>query len=117
MYSTIAYTSPPIPNVASSHGVPNDVFTDLHHIQNPNQTPVNRVDLLAAMQSQLIDTNEFAQFKEEVANMMINKLDVDMGTTRLYQKPYRGNFDYVAFPLCWRMPDFVKFSGDDYCTT
>jgi hypothetical protein len=36
MYSTIAHTSPPIQNVAQSYGVPNDVFTDLHCIQNPN---------------------------------------------------------------------------------
>jgi hypothetical protein len=40
-----------------------------------------------------------AQFKEKVANMMRNKLGVDMGNTRLYQKPYRADFDYVAFPL------------------
>jgi hypothetical protein len=50
-----------------------------------------------------------AQFKEEIANMMKNKLGVDMGNSRLYQKPYRADFDYVAFPPGWRMPDFVKF--------
>jgi hypothetical protein len=32
MYSTVAHASPPIPNVAPSYGVPNDVFTDLHRI-------------------------------------------------------------------------------------
>jgi hypothetical protein len=37
--------------------------------------------------------------KEEVANAMRNKLDIDMGTTSLYQKPYWSDFDYVAFPL------------------
>jgi hypothetical protein len=58
-----------------------------------------------------------AQFKEKVANMMRNKLGVDMGNTRLYQKPYRADFDYVAFPPGWCMPDFVKFSGDDNRTT
>jgi hypothetical protein len=58
------------------------------------------------MQSQLAARNELAQFKEEIANMMKNKLGVDMGNTRLYQKPYRANFDYVAFPPGWRMPDF-----------
>jgi hypothetical protein len=52
----------------------------------------------AAMQSQLAARNELAQFKEEIANMMKNKLGVDMGNTRLYQKPYRADFDYVAFP-------------------
>jgi hypothetical protein len=77
--------------------VPNDVFTDLHRIQNPNQPPVNNLRT-AAMQSQLAARNELAQFKEEIANMMKNKLDVDMGNTRLYQKPYTIDFDYVAFP-------------------
>jgi hypothetical protein len=39
MYSTIAHTSPHIPNVAPSYGVTNDVFTDLHRMQNPKSTP------------------------------------------------------------------------------
>jgi hypothetical protein len=97
MYSTVAHTSPPIPSVAPSYGVPNDVFTDLRRIQNPNQPPMNNLRT-AAMQSQLAARNELAQFKEEIANMMKNKLGVDMGNTRLYQKPYRDEFDYVAFP-------------------
>jgi hypothetical protein len=96
--------------------VPNDVFTDLHRIQNPNQPPVNNLRTVA-MQSQLATRNELAQFKEEIANMMKNKLGVDMGNTRLYKKPYRADFDYVAFPPGWHMPDFVKFSGDDNRTT
>jgi uncharacterized protein YigA (DUF484 family) len=40
----------------------------------------------AAMQSQLAARSELAQFKEDIANMMKNKLGVDMGNTRLYQK-------------------------------
>jgi hypothetical protein len=52
----------------------------------------------AAMQSQLAARSELAQFQEEITNMMKNKLSVDMGNTRLYQKPYRADFDYVAFP-------------------
>jgi hypothetical protein len=62
MYSTIAHTLPPIPNVPS-YGVPNDVFTDLHRIQNPNQPPVNNLRT-AAMQPQLATRNELVQFKE-----------------------------------------------------
>jgi hypothetical protein len=53
----------------------------------------------AAMQSQLAARSELAQFQEEITNMMKNKLSVDMGNTRLYKKPYRADFDYVAFPL------------------
>jgi hypothetical protein len=78
-YSTIAHTSPPIPNVAPSYGAPNDVFTDLHRMQNPNQPPASNLRT-AAMQSQLAARNELAQFKEEIANMMKNKFSVDMGT-------------------------------------
>jgi hypothetical protein len=103
MYSTIAHTSPPIPNVAPSYGVPNDVFTDLHRMQNPYQPPVSNLRT-AAMQSQLAARSELAQFNEEIANMMKNKLDVDTGNTRLYRKPYRANFDYVAFPLAGVCP-------------
>jgi hypothetical protein len=77
MYSTIAHTSPPIPNVAPSYGVPNDVFTYLHRMQNTNQPPVSNLRT-TAMQSQLADRNKLAQFKEEIANMMKNKLSVDM---------------------------------------
>jgi hypothetical protein len=94
IFSTIAHTSPPIPNVAPYYGVPNDVFTDLHRMQNTNQPPVNNLRT-AAMQSQLAARNEF---KEEIANMTKNKLGIDMGNTRLYQKPYKDDLDYVAFP-------------------
>jgi hypothetical protein len=85
-------------------------------MQNPNQPPVSNLRT-TAMQSQLGARSELAQFKEEIANIIKNKLDVDMGNTRLYQKPYRDDFDYVAFPPGWRMPDFVKFSGGDNRTT
>ena len=36
---------------------------------------------------------------------------------RVYRKPYPSEFDSVATPLKWRLPDFVKFSGDDSKTT
>jgi hypothetical protein len=61
MYSTIAHTSVLIPNVGPSYGVPNDVFTNLHHMQNPNQPPVSNLRT-AAMQSQLASRSELAQF-------------------------------------------------------
>ena len=36
---------------------------------------------------------------------------------RAYQKPYFDYFDQVQFPRGYRMPEFVKFSGDDSRTT
>ena len=33
--------------------------------------------------------------------------------SRLYQKPYRAEFDLVSFPAGWCVPNFGKFSVDD----
>jgi len=40
-----------------------------------------------------------------------------MSTSRLYQKPYLAEFDFVSFPAGWRVPEFTKFNGDDSHTT
>ena len=45
--------------------------------------------------------------------MMKTELGVDMGSSRLYQKPYPAELDLVSFPAGWCVPNFVKFSGDD----
>ena len=45
------------------------------------------------------------------------KLEVDMGRSRLHQKPYPDDFDLVSYPVGWCVPDFIKFSGDDNRTT
>jgi hypothetical protein len=55
--------------------------------------------------------------KEDLANIFKAKLGVDMGGSRLYQKSYPDDFDLVSYPIGWRVPDFIKFSGDDNRTT
>ena len=35
----------------------------------------------------------------------------------LYQRPYPDTFDLVPYPTGWRIPDFIKFSGDDNRST
>jgi hypothetical protein len=66
----------------------------------PGNTPlVNRVDLSAARQSQLAAIDELNKFKEQVASMVKNKFGIDMGNSRLYQKPYKAEFDLMAYPL------------------
>jgi hypothetical protein len=39
--------------------------------------------------------------------MVKNKFDIDMGNSRLYQKPYEADFDLMAYPHGWRVPDFI----------
>ena len=45
---------------------------------------------------------DLLKFKADLANAIKSKLGVDMGTTRLYQKPYPAEFDFVSFPAGWR---------------
>jgi hypothetical protein len=82
-----------------------------------NTPLVNRVDLSAVRQSQLAAMYELNKFKEQVASMVKNKFGIDMGNSRLYQKPYKANFDLMAYPPGWRVPDFIEFSGEDNRTT
>ena len=37
--------------------------------------------------------------------------------TRTYQKSYPTSFDSVAYPAGFRLPEFVKFSGEDTRST
>jgi hypothetical protein len=39
------------------------------------------------------------------------------GHARAYQKPYPEYFDAIPFPRGFRIPDFMKFNGDDTKTT
>jgi hypothetical protein len=59
----------------------------------------------------------FNRFKEDLANVVKTKLGVDIGNTNLYQKTYDPEFDRFPLTHGWRMPDLIKFSGDDDRTT
>ncbi|EEC68057.1 hypothetical protein OsI_35901 [Oryza sativa Indica Group] len=60
---------------------------------------------------------DFSKFKEDLANIIRTKLGIDMSSSRLYQKPYPPEFDLVTYPNGWRVPEFVKFNGEDNRTT
>jgi hypothetical protein len=56
---------------------------------------------------------DLLKFKEDLANAIKSKRGVDMGSTRLYQKHYPPEFDFILYPAGWRVPEFPKFNGDD----
>jgi len=60
---------------------------------------------------------DLARMKEDLTNMLKAKVGLDMGRTHLYQRPYSDSFDLVPYPASWRVPDFIKFSGDDTRST
>ena len=60
---------------------------------------------------------DFSRFKEDLAGVLKTKHGIDLGSSHLYQKPYPPEFDFVSYPAGWRIPEFVKFNGDDSRTT
>ena len=60
---------------------------------------------------------DFNRFKEDLAGVLKSKLGIDMRGSRLYQKPYPPEFDFISYPTGWRVPEFVKFNGEDSRTT
>ena len=41
---------------------------------------------------------DFTIFKEDLASVLKTKLGIDMCSSRLYQKPYPPEFDFVSYP-------------------
>jgi hypothetical protein len=59
-----------------------------------------------------------AECKNDLAKMIKQSLGVDVkGKTLSYQKPYPMSFDTVTYPTGFRLPEFVKFNGDDSKST
>ncbi|TKC12033.1 hypothetical protein FA727_23650, partial [Robertmurraya kyonggiensis] len=109
-YSTTMHT-------ANSGGIPDDVFNAHRDMQNRQSPHLNYMNAMQPSAQQDPQWAEFTRFRDELSDVMRNKLGVDFGNTRVYQKPYHASFDTVPFPNGWRLPDFVKFSGDDERTT
>ena len=60
---------------------------------------------------------DLARMREDLASIFKSKFDLDMGRSQLYQRPYVDAFDLIPYPASWRVPDFVKFRGDDNRST
>ena len=57
-------------------------------------------------------------YKNDLANLLRESFGVDVRSkTRTYQKPYPTSFDSVAYLASFRLPEFVKFSGEDTRST
>jgi len=60
---------------------------------------------------------DLPRMREDLASMFKSKFGLDMGRSRLYQRSYVDAFDLIPYPVSWRVPGFVKFSGDDNRST
>ena len=77
------------------------------------------LDIIDAHNLSLMSINSnfdkvLAEYKNDLANLLSENLGVDVrGKTHAYQKPYPTSFDSVSYPTGFRLPEFVKFSGED----
>jgi hypothetical protein len=108
-YSVIMNTSAP------KTIIPDDVFESYRLAQAKIAPYLNKMNLENPHPQQPNNPNwaEFNRFKEDLANVVKTKLGVDIGNTNLYTKPYDVEFDRFPLPHGWRMPDLIKFSGDE----
>ena len=57
-------------------------------------------------------------YKNDLANLLRESFGVDVRSkTRTYQKSYPTSFDLIAYPAGFRLPELVKFSGEDTRST
>jgi hypothetical protein len=91
------------------------------HAYRPNGQPVNDVynprpnDILTAAGGAC--ASMFKNVRDHVARTLREFGLEPKGRARTYQKLYPEFFDVVAYPRGFRVPDFIKFTGEDSKTT
>ena len=59
-----------------------------------------------------------ADMKEDMNKQFRETFGIDFQSrSRVYQKPYPAYFDSATYPISWRVPDFIKFTGEDSRST
>ena len=76
----------------------------------PNNTPItNRLNA---------DDVGSCSIKDEVIKIFRQTFGIEpKAKCRSYQRSYSENYNYVAHPQGFKIPEFVKFTGDDSRTT
>ena len=102
-------------NASPNANVPYGAASSLRHstpsnFAQPTSTPVtNRPNA---------DDVGSGSIKEEVIKIFRQTFGIEpKAKCRPYQRSYPENYDYVAYPQGFKIPEFVKFTGDDSRTT
>ena len=104
--------------------MPQDVRDDLlrtnHHYITQTMSTTDPMTHCLNTSGQISTGNyeaDLARMKEDLASMLKSKLGLDVGRSRLYCRSYVDRFDLVPYPAGWRVPEFVKLSGDNNRST
>jgi len=115
-YTTKSYGEPPFPPP-----LPKDVWDDW--LKANQQYATQMISTTNPSTHHLGQTStgnyeaDLLRMREDLVSMFKSKFGLDVGRSRLYQRPYVDAFDLIPYPAGWRVPDFVKFSGDDNRST
>ena len=108
--------------------MPQDVWDDLtkNNPHNAIQTMSNTdptVNRLASSAQTSTTENykaDLIKMREDLSQLFrkeLSQLGLAPSKICLYQRLYPDAFDLVPYPTGWRVPDFIKFSGDDNRST
>jgi hypothetical protein len=117
-YQTVAYNT--LPLLPTGTGVPYGPVPDSYFHGSSQQTTHAQISL-PEMPSrthippvpQLNSLEPTNNFKDQLASILREFGLEPKGRARAYQKPYPDYFDLTPYPRGFRIPDFVKFTGED----
>ena len=117
-YQTTSYTAPSLPSMGT--GVPYGPVSNMYPNVSPQHVPHAQPLLpelqlhnnVASMQ-QTSSLEPPQNFKDQIANVLRELGLEPKGKARAYQKPYLEYVDSTPYPRGFKIPDFVKFTGED----
>ena len=93
--------------------VPHGAASSLQHSMPPNFAQHHGIP-----NRPMSDDFESCSIKDEVIKIFRQTFGIDSkGRCQSYKRPYPEEYEHVAYPQGFKIPEFVKFTGDDSRTT
>ena len=117
-YQTASYTAPSLSSMGT--GVPYGPVSNMYPNVSPQHVPHAQPFLPelqlhnnVASMPQTSSLEPPQNFKDQIANVLRELGLEPKGKARAYQKPYLEYIDSTPYPRGFKIPDFVKFTGED----
>jgi hypothetical protein len=134
-YNTVAYSTPPIPPQGTGipygplpdtyFNVPSQNTPHMQHVTSHSHDTPQQQSFRPQPHANASSNRPMAEtlfgpesIKEQMTNILREHFGVALkGKSRVYQKPYPDYYDTIPYPRGFKVPDFVKFNGEDGRTT
>ena len=116
-----AYPMCPQSSGFSYGAVPNNGYLQQSQYIQPNHAPQdtpNNSNFVAQKPNDPYYNQILGKHKRDLAIMFKETFGVELkDKTLVCQKPYPESFDSIPYPQNFRVPEFIKFTGEDSRTT